>query len=294
MFHQEMGTGSNVLTGNTGIGAYAGFYNETGTENTYVGYSAGFGADGQNNNENTGIGRNALFAITDGGANTAVGKYAGAAVTGGDNNTIMGRNAGSSINSGGNNTIIGTLAGDGIQGGSGNIMIGYNVDVDDDDAIDRMALGNSFTVNTDNRCHIGDGGYRAELYFGSSGESWGSTSDERIKKNIVDTDLGLDFVNKLRPIKYQDKPTSEHPESFNIQEPKDTASDKVLDGLLAQEVKSAVDDLGTTFSGWTVNEKTTKQRLQYEKFVLPLIKAVQELSTENEALEARVKALEDA
>ncbi len=269
--YKQNSDSNNEETQNVGIGMYAGYNNVTGKENTYVGYGAGFGASGNSNSYNTAIGNRALYVVSTGEANNCFGTKAGDSITTGDNNTCIGYEAGEAVTT-----------------GSGNIMIGHTVDVDDGDAIDRFGIGHSFTVNTDNRCHIGDGGYRAELYFGTSGESWGSTSDERIKKNIVDTDLGLDFVNKLRPIKYQDKPTSEHPESFNIQNPKDTASDKVLDGLLAQEVKSATDDLGTTFSGWSENPKTTKQRLQYEKFVLPLIKAVQELSQQVEDLKKKV------
>ena len=46
-----------------------------------------------------------------------------------------------------------------------------------------------------------------------------------------------------------------------------------------------MDDLGVNFSGWSEN-RLTKQQLQYGKFVMPLIKAVQELTE-------RVKELED-
>ena len=39
----------------------------------------------------------------------------------------------------------------------------------------------------------------------------------------------------------------------------------------------------------TVDEETTKQQLSYEKFVVPLVKAVQELSAELEELKKKVK-----
>ena len=32
-----------------------------------------------------------------------------------------------------------------------------------------------------------------------------NTSDERLKKDIQDSDLGLDFINKLRPVSYKFK-----------------------------------------------------------------------------------------
>ena len=62
--------------------------------------------------------------------------------------------------------------------------------------------------------------------------------------------------------------------------------DKVLNGLIAQEVKAVMDDLGVEFSGWS-EETNSKQGIQYSTLVVPLIKAVQELT-------ARVKELEDA
>ena len=56
--------------------------------------------------------------------------------------------------------------------------------------------------------------------------------------------------------------------------------------MIAQEVKETMDSMGISFSGWHENDNT-KQELQYATFVMPLIKAVQELS-------AKVKALEGA
>ena len=53
-----------------------------------------------------------------------------------------------------------------------------------------------------------------------------------------------------------------------------------------------MDKDNTTFSGWQVDENTGRQELQYERFVAPLVKAVQELSAKNEALEKRIEELE--
>ena len=71
-------------------------------------------------------------------------------------------------------------------------------------------------------------------------------------------------------------------------------TDVTLHGMLAQEVKAALDTASvTTFSGWK-EEPDGSQSLAQDMFIYPLIKAVQELSAKNTALEARVKALEDA
>jgi hypothetical protein len=45
----------------------------------------------------------------------------------------------------------------------------------------------------------------------------------------------------------------------------------------------------TDFDGWTTAPNGI-QGISYEMFVMPLVKAVQELSTENEALKARLTA----
>ena len=61
-------------------------------------------------------------------------------------------------------------------------------------------------------------------------------------------------------------------------------STTVHDGLIAQEVKAAADSLGVNFSGW-YEAANGKQGIQYETLVMPLIKAVQELSAKVTALE---------
>jgi hypothetical protein len=50
----------------------------------------------------------------------------------------------------------------------------------------------------------------------------------------------------------------------------------------------------TDFGGWTQTQSTTDnlQGVSYEMFVIPLIKAVQELSAKNDALLARIETLE--
>ena len=55
-------------------------------------------------------------------------------------------------------------------------------------------------------------------------------------------------------------------------------TDVVMHGMIAQEVKAALDTAGVdTFKGW--DEKLNGQQLlSVEMFVIPLIKAVQELS----------------
>jgi cell shape-determining protein MreC len=62
---------------------------------------------------------------------------------------------------------------------------------------------------------------------------------------------------------------------------------------LAQQVELAAQSIGFEFSG--VDRPASAQdhyALRYADFTVPLVKAVQELSAENEALKAKVEALE--
>ena len=68
--------------------------------------------------------------------------------------------------------------------------------------------------------------------------------------------------------------------------------DKRIHGLIAQEVKQALDEVGTdSFGGWSEGDDG-RQRVSREMFVTPLIKAVQELTEKNERLENKINDLE--
>jgi hypothetical protein len=112
-------------------------------------------------------------------------------------------------------------------------------------------------------------------------------SDLNLKTNIESSDLGLNFINSLNPVKYKyivgDTVTTFDPEGNQIETP--VAGKRVHYGLIAQEVKAAVDGSGVEdFGGWILKEDDS-QALRYEQFIAPLIKAVQELSTRVTQLE---------
>ena len=58
-------------------------------------------------------------------------------------------------------------------------------------------------------------------------------------------------------------------------------------GFVAQEVKAALDKHNITdFNGWNQEPDDGLQGISYEMFIMPLVKAVQELSAKVTALEA--------
>jgi len=126
----------------------------------------------------------------------------------------------------------------------------------------------------------------------TSNASWLRVSDKRYKKEISDnTDCGLSFINDLRPVTFKWKAKSEIDPSLPDYDETETEAKYTskMYGLIAQEVKQAMDNHGITdFGGWDQEENTGIQAISQEMFVYPLIKAVQELSAKVDALEAQL------
>ena len=68
-------------------------------------------------------------------------------------------------------------------------------------------------------------------------------------------------------------------------------SDKYYYGFIAQEVKEALDKHDAPDYGAWGEDHEGRQRVSKEQFVVSLIKAVQELSTQVDTLTAEVSAL---
>jgi len=59
--------------------------------------------------------------------------------------------------------------------------------------------------------------------------------------------------------------------------------------MIAQDVKAALDKAGVnTFAGWSVDPEKGIQQISEEMFVYPLIKAIQELSTQVDELKNKL------
>jgi hypothetical protein len=111
---------------------------------------------------------------------------------------------------------------------------------------------------------------------GTTAVAYNTSSDYRLKENVAPMTTGLATIDALKPVTY------------------DWISDKsVGEGFIAHELaeviplavtgeKDAVDDDG----------KPRHQGVDYSKIVVHLVAAIQELSAKNDALEARLAALE--
>ncbi|MBL0341177.1 MAG: tail fiber domain-containing protein [Bacteroidetes bacterium] len=108
--------------------------------------------------------------------------------------------------------------------------------------------------------------------------------------NIKEDVKGLDFIRSLRPVTYNlDIPAyNKHILAPNNSE-QDSLSAAIgvtsYSGFIAQEVEAAAKNAGYNFSGvhHPDNEHDT-YTLSYAEFVVPLVKAVQELQAQNQEL----------
>ena len=138
----------------------------------------------------------------------------------------------------------------------------------------------------DNTYTMGKSGYKWKEIWSNNGTI--QTSDARKKTDVQDSDLGLAFINSLRPVSYK------WILGQNVVEIDQVTGDKTITaqpgkrrhyGLISQEVKSALGE--KDFAGYIHDEKADEFGLRYEQFIAPLIKAVQELSARVAELEAK-------
>ena len=295
--NNNIGIGTDSLakntTGNsnTGLGAYSLAKNTDGY------FNAGLGAYSLNANtsgyRNTGIGRTSLYLNTSGYQNTGLGTSSLFENTEGSNNTGIGQRALVNNITGSNNTAIGSASLFN-NNGSNNTAIGVNALYDNTTYSNVTGLGANSVVTGDNQVQLGD--VSSNVY---SQSAVNIRSDLRDKADIRDTVLGLDFINKLRPVDFRwdmredyveyvvNNPNDDSKSSIKvIQKPKDGSKkrNRFHHGLIAQEVKSTMDNLNVDFAGYQdhkINGGKDVLTIGYEELIGPLIKSIQELTKQS-------------
>ena len=288
---QQAGNDNTTGNYNTLVGYGAGEEIITGSKNTVLGYDAFQKAGGPE--ENIAIGYGAMRGSQNGTPKYNIGMgYAALenVTSGGEHNIALAHSALEEVTTGDYNIGLGRDAGDTITTGSHNIALGYKSDVSASSAAGQYAIG---------RETVTDQNYQVAIGYGSTGNirveydtdaTWTQSSDLRKKKNINDMTLGLDFIDKLKPITYQWKPNNELPKEFKeYQEENVKDTETVMSGLGAQDVKQALEEVGYTerFPGWK-EEEDGSQRISKEEFVIPLINAIQELRAEVKELKEKL------
>ncbi len=141
------------------------------------------------------------------------------------------------------------------------------------------AIGYQSNVATANMVRIGD--WNVTSIGGQVG--WTTVSDERDKKDIKECEHGLDFINKVKPVKFKMDPR----ERYDDKKPDGSKADKDYSyGFVAQELLKA--QKGTDIH--IVNETDPeKLGVTAETLIPVLVKAVQDLSKEVGELKRQVK-----
>lgn len=287
---------------NTAVGPLALTSNYTGSYNTATGYRALYA---NNASDNVANGWEALYSNTSGTNNTAVGYAALYSLTTGQYNTAVGDNALFNTLDSYGNTAIGDIAGASYHNGYYNCFIGANTDVNAADYYNIIALGHGTICTAPSQARIGNsattsiGGY----------VNWSNISDGRAKKNIKQNVPGLAFINKLQPVTYNldleavDKiiqapqrkdSTGKIMATSKVEAAARALKEKIVyTGFIAQEVEKSAKSLNYDFSGIDApkNDKDM-YGLRYAEFVVPLVKAVQELSKMNDAKDSAIQNLQ--
>jgi len=283
---------SNTIGSFNTANGYQSLYNNTTTSfNTANGCQALYFNTGANN---TADGYKALYNNKGGGGNSATGMYAMYSNTTGSYNTANGHQAMYS------NTT-----------GSSNTAIGMNADVVGGDLSNATAIGYGAAVNESNKVVIGNTNVMKIV----AGNNLISLSDGRTKKNIRSEVPGLSFINRLQPVMYNldlnildellksgdqrinhvrdSLLTARSPEEKAIEAKARANKEKIVySGFIAQDVETAARSVGYDFSGVDAPEGGKgAYGLRYAEFVVPLVKAVQELSEQNDYLQKRVDEL---
>ncbi len=318
-------TSANTFTGNIAIGSYALYGSpvpaiNTGVNNTAIGDFTMY--DNENGSYNTSLGEHTLARNRGGHYNTAIGVQAlynnktglynsASGINALYNNIANSYNTGIGYNALFNttasdyNTAVGSQAGDGYNNGFNNVFVGANVDVNGGGYYNVVAIGQGTVVGGVSTARFGN--TATSSYGGWAG--WTNLSDGRFKTNVLENVPGLPFISKLRPVTYnldaigleiflhkndsKDKKTAAA-ENVLLQKALHEKELITYTGFIAQEVEESAKALGFTFSGVDKarNENDT-YGLRYAEFVVPLVKAVQELDAENKHLKNALQKLNE-
>lgn len=274
---------------NVAIGHAALCYSTSGDYNTAVGSASLL--SNETGSKNSAFGTEALYYNTSGYSNTGIG-YCSLRKSG----TFW------------QNTAVGAYSLD-TNTNNYNTAVGYNTGQNNSGYFNTTCLGIDATATASNMVRIGN------QYVGTIGGQvgWTTLSDGRFKEDVREEVPGLIFISKLRPVNYRiDREAvnsyvglDARRENILLKDPdaEFLTGDRyspVTTGFIAQEVEAAARSCGFDFSGVDAPDNPNDlYGLRYAEFVVPLVKAVQELKSENdeqqeeiEALKARIAELE--
>ncbi|PBJ11872.1 tail fiber domain-containing protein [Flavobacterium sp. ACN6] len=269
----NIGIGYQALYNNTGgrtnvaIGDYAMLKATIGNTNVAIGRESLYNLT--SGHENVAIGFAVMSSNTTGSQNISIGHGLSRNTTGNDN-IVLGYQALDNNRSGSNNVVIGPHSAGSVAMVDNSVMIGYGSKPLGDNQTNQIVIGYGANGRGSNSVQIGN------LFVTDIGGAvnWSIGSDMRLKKDIVTSPYGLDFITKLRPVNYKMK----------------TGTTDLQSGFIAQEVEKAANSIGYEFNGIIKPKNDTDfYSLRYTEFVVPLVKAVQEQQLQIETLQKQAE-----
>lgn len=169
--------------------------------------------------------------------------------------------------------------------GNNSSGIGSNIFMSHSNSI---VLGNKVNSTKNNQLRLGN---ISEVDL--NGATIVNISDGRFKYDVQENVKGLDFIKALRPVTY--KLDVEKYNAFHNNETSITNTQKVETGFIAQEVEQAMNKTNFNFNGVVIPEDATidNYKLSYDKFVVPLVQALQEQQQQIELLQQQVYDLKN-
>jgi hypothetical protein len=236
----------------------------------------GFGLGNASIAGNIAIGAgNTLNSNSTGSDNIAIGANVLPISTTASSNIAVGTNALETLSTGSDNIVIGTSAATTLETGSNNTVIGASANVSSVSVSDEIVIGRATTGKGTQTAFIGgtSGAYNAKNVT-----TWETTSDERIKCNIVDSPKGLAEVKQLRVRNFNYKQVEDMPLNAQGKPIIDNLDpNRLITGFIAQELQAVMPEcVNTTASGLL--------SVSSDAVIYALVKAVQELAAEVEAL----------
>ena len=288
---------NTTASNNTAVGYQAGYSNTTGAANTFVGFGSGRSSTGTNN---TFYGKDSGFYVTSGSNNTILGRYDGnqngldirtstgnIVLSDGDGNPRLRIASSGAISFGSTN------GSNDIEGGSVGLALNGS------DGLQLLDSRSNSSINTYRYRFYNTNGLVGSITTNGSTTSYNTSSDYRLKENVVDLTGATDRLKQLEP------------KRFNFIADADTT----VDGFIAHEVQAIVPEAITGTHNevevWKDGEELPDgvsvgdnkldddgntipkyQGIDQSKLVPLLVAAVKEQQATIEALEARIAALE--
>ena len=272
---------NTTASNNTAVGYQAGYSNTTGGSNVFIGNTSGYSATASNG-FNTFVGASSGYLVTTGYYNTIIGGY-------------NGNQGGLDIRTANNYIVLADGAGNprGVFDGSGNLAVGDTNNGSTGWATSKLFVSGGYTQlkhsdgplllwNTTNSgtrtlvifdCTVGS--TRTDvgsITYNGTTTLYNSTSDQRLKENIVDAGSGLAKISNVKVRSFDWIASKQHTDF----------------GVIAQEINSIAPELVST--GEDNPDGTIKTPWQVDTSVLvpAMIKAIQELNEKITALEAQI------